>query len=63
MSIFDKDRKPGFNEVPEVDPNRPAATDGLDDVVGAIMDNLEDKTTNKTPSKHKDEPDDDTQLV
>ncbi|WP_433946203.1 hypothetical protein [Paenibacillus sp. SN-8-1] len=62
MSTSDENRKPGFEEVPDVDPNRPASTDKLEDVVGAIMNNIEGDAPQKNPQK-KNNTDDDTQLV
>lgn len=73
MSTSDEKRKPGFEEVPDVDPNRPASTDKLEDVVGAIMDNIEGDEAGKNPknnpqnnsqsSSKKNSTGDDTQLV
>ncbi|USB34558.1 hypothetical protein [Paenibacillus sp. YPG26] len=63
MSIPDENRKPGFNEIPDVDPNRPAATDVLEDMVDAIMNTGDDDEAKKNSQK-KDNPNDDgTQLV
>ncbi|MNS13358.1 hypothetical protein D3C72_449510 [compost metagenome] len=73
MSTSDENRKPGFEEVPDVDPNRPSSTDKLEDVVGAIMNNIEGDESNKDSKKNsqsssqsnspKNSNDDDTQLV
>ncbi|MNE59947.1 hypothetical protein D3C87_580450 [compost metagenome] len=62
MSTSDENRKPGFEEVPDVDPNRPSSTDKLEDVVGAIMNNIEGDDPQKNSQK-KNNTDDDTQLV
>lgn len=62
MSTPDENRKPGFEEVPDVDPNRPSSTDKLEDVVGAIMNNIEGDDPKKNSQK-KNNTDDDTQLV
>ncbi|RUT36309.1 hypothetical protein EJP77_04785 [Paenibacillus zeisoli] len=73
MSTSDENRKPGFEEVPDVDPNRPASTDKLEDVVGAIMDNIDGDEPGKNSGKssgnnsrtgsQQSNADDDTQLV
>ncbi|GIP20393.1 hypothetical protein [Paenibacillus sp. J22TS3] len=63
MNQTNENRKPGFDEVPDVDPNRPAPTDGLEDVVGAIMDNLEGNSDKSPSKKETNDNNDDTQLV
>lgn len=43
--------EPGFDRLPDMDPQRPAATDMIDEVVGKGMDKLRDDFTGKKSTK------------
>lgn len=47
-------REPGFDSIPSPDPERPAPTDEIDDVVGLMMDKIQEDATGETPNTNKD---------
>ncbi|MNC55714.1 hypothetical protein D3C75_1052600 [compost metagenome] len=53
---FTDGRSPGFNQIPDASrPGQTASTDKLDDIVGGIMDNVQETLTGdppKEPGKH-----------
>ncbi|WP_138493173.1 hypothetical protein [Paenibacillus pinistramenti] len=51
-------REPGFDSIPAPDSSRPAPTDALDQVIGGMMDQIQEDATGekpKNPSEQKDQ--------
>ncbi|MNI15875.1 hypothetical protein D3C73_691870 [compost metagenome] len=47
---FTDGRSPGFNQIPDASrPGQTASTDKLDDIVGGIMDNVQETLTGDSP--------------
>ncbi|GGA21289.1 hypothetical protein [Paenibacillus physcomitrellae] len=46
-----QDREPGFDSLPSVDPDREAPTDKIDEIVGGIMDEIQEDATGNRPDQ------------
>ncbi len=58
---FTDERSPGFNQIPDASrPGQTASTDKLDDIVGGIMDNVQETLTGDTPNEPGKHPANDT---